>query len=447
MISITGPAGSGVCQAGAVTTASGPRADLGHLAFWARPDEERAAAFAALRRLDAPRWVPFRNRMPFTPTDDGFLAVVRHAHVIEASRAPDLFGNAPTAASLYDMPPWLSRYLGSMINMDGPAHLRIRKVVSRRFSPRLLSQLGDGIRARAARIVDDVVAHGPGDFVAQVAHRLPVEVICDLLGIPERHHALVARHGDTLVGFTDPEFTGIRREYLMRHGAPGPRHLVPLSLRTIRAGHALVALVDRIGRERLREPRDDLVSTLVHADVDGEKLTPREVGTLFVLLVLAGSETTRATIAHALRLLTAHPDQRELLLQDLDGRIGGAVEEVVRHASPVIQFRRTATRDGELAGHPVRAGQKVLLFYCSANRDEDVFADPDRFDITRSPNPHLGFGGPGPHYCLGAHLARLEATTMLRELLTRLPGIRAVGEPQTLLSNFTHGVKRMRFAI
>lgn len=429
-----------------MTTTSPPEVGPGHLAFWARPEPERAAAFAALRRLDAPQWLPFRNRMPFTRTDDGFLAVVRHAHVVAASREPELFGNAPTAASLYDMPPWLARYLGSMINMDGPEHARVRKVVARTFSPRLLARLTDGIRARAARIVDDVVTQGPDDFVAQVALRLPVEVICDLLGIPERHHAVVARHGNALVGFADPEYTGVRREYLLRHGGPGPQHIAPVSLRMARAGHALVTLVDRIGRERLRDPRDDLISTLVHANPDGEKLTPREVGTLFVLLVLAGSETTRSTIAHAVRLLTAHPDQRELLLRDLDGRIGGAVEEVVRHASPVVQFRRTATRDGELAGHPVHAGQKVLLFYCSANRDEAVFTDPDRFDITRSPNPHLGFGGPGPHYCLGANLARLEATTMLRELLTRLPQVRSVGEPEPLLSNFTHGVKRMPFA-
>src|SRR5687768_17264154 len=183
--------------------------------------------------------------MPFTPTEDGFLAVVRHAHVVEASRDPELFGNAPTAASLYDVPPWLARYLGSMINMDGPAHARLRRVVARAFSPRLLTRLTDGIRARAVRIVDDVIARGPGDFVAQVAQRLPVEVICDLLGIPEDHHAAVARHGNTLVGFTDPEFTGIPREYLLRHGAPGPRHVVPGSLRIAAAGHALVTLVDR----------------------------------------------------------------------------------------------------------------------------------------------------------------------------------------------------------
>lgn len=420
---------------------------LGHLGFWARPEDERAAAFAALRRLDRPQWLPFRNRMPFTPTEDRFLAVVRHADVVAATRDAALLGNEPTAASLYDMPPYLARYLGSMINMDGPRHARLRRVVARAFAPRAIARLEDGIRARAARIVDDVVAQGPRDFVAQVAGRLPVQVVCDLLGIPERHHAMVTRHGEALVGFADPEFTGVPREYLLRHGVPGPQHLLPMSARTVRSGHALVTLVRRLGRARLRDPQDDLVTRLVHADVEGEKLTPREVGTLFVLLVLAGSETTRSTVAHALRLLTAHPEQRALLLEDLDGRLPGAVEEVVRHASPVVQFRRTATRDGEVGGTPVAAGDKVLLFYTSANRDEDVFAEPDRFDVTRSPNPHLGFGGPGPHYCLGAHLARLEARVVLHELLGRLPQVRAVGEPEPLLSSFTNGVKRMPFAL
>jgi methyl-branched lipid omega-hydroxylase len=424
-----------------------PTADPGHLAFWARTDAERAATFAALRRRDRPQWIPFRNRMPFVPTDDRFLAVVRHADVVAASRDPGLFGNEPTAASLYDLPPYLARYLGSMINMDGPRHARMRKVVARAFSPRLIARLEDGVRARAQRIVDDVAARGPGDFVAQVAGRLPVQVVCDVLGIPEDQHPLVTRHGETLVGFSDPEHTGIPREYLLRHGSPGPQTTCTGSLRIVRAGHDLTTLVRRIGRDRLREPRDDLVSTLVHADVDGERLTPREVGTLFILLVLAGSETTRATLAHALRLLTDHPEQRALLLDDLEGRLPGAVEEVVRHASPVIQFRRTATGDGEIGGTPVRKGDKVLLFYTSANRDEDVFAEPDRFDLTRSPNPHLGFGGPGPHFCLGANLARLEVRVMLGALLARFPQVRAVGEPEMLLSSFTHGVKRMRFAV
>lgn len=247
------------------------------------------------------------------------------------------------------------------------------------------------------------------------------------------------------MGYQDPEYTGISRDHLLRHGSPGLRHVLPLSSRLMTAGRALTGLVRDLGRQRIRDPRDDLVSTLVHGDVDGDRLTPREVGTLFVLLVLAGNDTTRSTIAHALKLFTENPQQRELLLADIDGRIDGAVEEVVRHASPVIQFRRTVTRDCELGGQPFRAGDKLLLFYNSANRDETVFPDPDRFDITRSPRPHVGFGGPGPPFCLGAHLARLEVGVMLRELFTRLPTIRTVGAPDMLLSSFTHWVKRMPF--
>lgn len=421
--------------------------DPGHLAFWARPEAERAAVFAALRRRDGLPWVPFTNRAPFTPSRDGFHAVVRHADVVAASRDSRLFGSAPNAASLYDIPPWLLRYLDSMISKDGPEHARLRKVVARAFSPRMLARLESDIRTRSTRIVDDVLAERSGEFVSRVAQRLPVAVICALLGLDDSHHDLVARHGNTLVGSNDPEHNGVSRAYLLHHGAPGVRHLFPLSARLAFAGEQLHRLVRRIGRERLREPRDDLVSTLVHADVDGERLTPREVGTLFILLVLAGSETTRATICHALRLLTDHPEQREHLLADVPGRIGGAVEEVVRHASPVLQFRRTATADGELAGTPVRAGDKLLLFYTSANRDEAVFADPDRFDIARSPNPHLGFGGPGPHYCLGAALARTESTILLTELLTRAPTIRAVGPPDRLLSDFLNGVKRQAYAL
>ncbi|QJY48659.1 cytochrome P450 [Pseudonocardia broussonetiae] len=419
----------------------------GHLAFWARPDDERAAVFAALRRHDGLPWIPFRDPTPFSGGVDGFHAVVRHADVVTASRNAGLFANAPNAASLFDIPPWLTRYLDSMIQKDGPEHARLRKVVVRAFSPRMLARLEDDIRARASRIVDDVLAQRSGEFVSGVAQRLPVAVICAMLGLDDSHHDLVARHGNTLVGSADPEYTGVRRSYLMHHGAPGVRHVVSVSARLAFAGEALHRLVRRTGRDRLREPRDDLVSTLVHADVDGERLTPREVATLFILLVLAGSETTRATITHALRLLTAHPEQREHLLADVEGRIGATVEEVVRHASPVLQFRRTATADGELGGTEVRAGDKLLLFYTSANRDEAVFDDPDRFDISRSPGPHLGFGAPGPHYCLGANLARTESTILLTELLTRAPTIRAVGEPDRLLSNFVNGIKRQNYTL
>src|SRR5581483_7577320 len=213
----------------------------------------------------------------------------------------------------------------------------------------------------------------------------------------------------------------------------------------VKAGWDLIRMVRRLGEDREREPRDDLISALVSPNADGERLSPRDVGTFFILLVIAGNETTRNVIAHAVRLFTEHPDQRELLMADFDGRIGPAIEEIVRYVSPVIQFRRTVTRDCELAGKEFTRGDKVMLYYNSANRDESVFTDPDRFDITRSPNPHVGFGGPGPHFCLGANLARREITVMLRELYTRLPDLRTVGEPEPLLSFLINGIKRMPF--
>jgi methyl-branched lipid omega-hydroxylase len=421
------------------------QARMGHLAFWARPQRERVAAFAELRQLEHPRFEPFINNLPFAKTNDGIYALVRHADVIEASRNPGLFSSEPTANAIFDMPPWLAPFFDSMINMNGPRHSKIRKVVARAFTPRLLAKLETDLRARAGRIVDDVGTRDGGDFVTLVAQRLPTQVICDMMGVPEHQHDYVLARTNTIIGFTDPEYIGISRDYLIRHGAPGTRHIIPLSARLLKAGLDLIRLVRRLGEERAENPRDDLISALVSTNVDGERLTPREVGTFFILLLVAGSETTRNVIAHAVTLFTDHPDQRELLLADFDGRIAGAIEEIVRYVSPVIQFRRTVTEDCELNGHPFRAGDKLLLFYNSANRDEAVFPDPDRFDITRSPNPHLGFGGPGPHFCLGANLARREITVMLRELYTRLPDIRAVGEPEPLLSYFVNGIKRMPF--
>jgi cytochrome P450 len=204
-------------------------------------------------------------------------------------------------------------------------------------------------------------------------------------------------------------------------------------------------LVDGVARERRRHPADDLISALVTADVDGRRLTARELGSFFSLLLVAGVETTRNAIAHGLRLLTEYPEQRELLRSDFDRYGDGFADEVVRYAAPIIQFRRTLSRDHELNNHPLRAGDDVVLFYTSANRDETVFADPDRFDITRAPNPHVGFGGGGPHFCLGASLARQEMTVLFRELYARLPAIRAVGVAEFVPSNFDHRVRRLPF--
>ena len=419
--------------------------DLGHLAFWARPEAARLAAFAELRRMDRPRFMPFINNLPFAPKNDGCYALVRHADVVAASRNSALFSSEPSANSIADMPPWLAPFFDSMINMDDPRHSRIRKVVARAFSPRLLTKLEADLARRAERIVDDVVTSSGGDFVTQVAQKLPIQVICDMMGIPQHQYDYVLARTNTIIGYSDPEYTGISRDYLITRGGPGRRHIIPVSARLLKAGLDLIRMVRKLGEERTREPQDDLISALVTPNADGDRLAPREIGTFFILLLVAGNETTRNVIAHAVRLFTEHPEQRELLLADFDGRIGPAIEEVVRYVSPVIQFRRTVTGDCELGGQEFHRGDKVLLFYSSANRDEAVFADPDRFDITRSPNPHVGFGGPGPHYCLGANLARREITVMLRELYTRLPEIHTVGEPERLLSFFVNGIKRLPF--
>ncbi len=406
--------------------------DLAALEFWARPPAERLAAFARLRALDRPVFFP-QQRIPLVRSGGGFHALVRHADVVHASRNAKVFSSEPAATSP-EPPPWIVMLLGRpMVNMDDPRHARLRRIVSRAFTPRRLAQIEEHIAKTAASIVDDVLDAGSGDFVADVAARLPIKVICAMMGIPEHHHAKIAACVDAMT-----EYSGVRGDVARLRTL----RLLGGNLRAIVELHRLVA---RLGRVRRAHPGDDLISALVTADVDGERLSVRELGAFFDLLLVAGNETTRNTLAHGLKLFTDHPDQRELLLADFDGRIGGAIEEIVRHASPIIQFQRTLTCDYEMNGTTYRRGDKVVLFYLSANRDAEVFADPDRFDITRKPNPHVGFGGPGPHLCLGAHLARRELTAMFRELFTRVPGIRASGEPELLLSNFDNGVKRLPY--
>lgn len=415
--------------------ARGGDADLTSLEFWGRPPEERLAAFARLRVRARPVFFAER-RVPFARAGRGFHALVRYADVLSASRDAKVFSSEPAATSP-EPPPWIVLLFGrSMVNMDDPRHARLRRVVSRAFTPRTLDRIDGYIARSAAAIVDDlVVTGGTGDFVADVAARLPIKVICAMMGVPERDHAAVAACVDAMTAYS-----GVRGDLLRPHTL----RLLAANVRAIVTLHRLVA---RLGRERRRAPGDDLVSALVNADVDGERLSTRELGAFFDLLLVAGNETTRNTIAHGLKLFTDHPDQRALLMADFDGRIAGAVEEVVRYASPIIQFRRTLTRDHEMNGHVYRRGDKVVLFYLSANRDEEVFAEPDAFDITRDPNPHVGFGAPGPHRCLGANLARRELTAIFRELFTRLPGIHAAGEPEWLLSSFDNGIRRLPYAI
>jgi cytochrome P450 len=408
--------------------------DLSQIPFWALPQAERMDTFRRLRGLDRPVFVP-EQVVPFIRAGAGYHALVRHADVTEASRNAAVFSSEPCSNSIPDMPRWLSVYFGSMINMDDPRHARLRRIVSRAFTPKILAKMEEDLAAAAAEIVGQAAAEGPGDFVAQIAARLPVRVICDMMGIPPSLHGTVLRRTNVILGNADPEYTGIDPGFSRLKVAQGLARL-------LHAGFSLNRLAARLGDERRRRPTGDLVSLLVNG---AERLTSQELGSFFILLVVAGSETTRNAIAHGLKLFTDHPEQRELLLADFEGRVAGACDEIVRYATPVIQFRRTLTRDHEMNGNRYHRGDKVLLFYNSANRDETVFDRPDDFDITRDPNPHVGFGGPGPHYCLGAHLARREMTVMFRELFTRLPGIRATGEPSFLLSNFINGIKHLPY--
>jgi methyl-branched lipid omega-hydroxylase len=402
--------------------------DLSDTAFWGRPLAERDAAFGELRRLPQP---PFfaEPETPFPNPGPGYYALVKHADVAEASRNPAVFCSGQGATSLVDLPAEFNEFFGSMINMDDPRHARLRRIVSRAFTPRMIKKFEDDVQNVAARIVDDLLKTGPCDFVANVASRLPLTIICQMMGIPDSSYDMVLRDTNIILSGQDPDFLSEDADEAV--------------LQLLTAGQELADLVTDLRTARLASPADDLITALVTANIDGEQLTGAELASFFILLVVAGNETTRTAISHALVLLTDNPAQRALLLDDFDARIAGAVEEIVRIASPVMYMRRTLTQDYTMNGQDYRAGDKAGLFYWSANRDEAVFADPARFDITRSPNPHVGFGAAGPHFCLGAHLARREITVALRELLGRIPDIHAAGPPDRLLSNFINGIKHL----
>src|SRR5690606_12464260 len=367
------------------------------------------------------------------PKGPGYYALTRHADIVEASRRPQDFCSGKGAISIPDMPGDMHEFFGSMISMDDPRHAKIRRIVSRAFSPRMIQRFEDKVEAVAAEIVENVAAgRGSGDFVSDVAARLPLKIICDMMGIDERHYQTVLDATNVILAGNDAEFIPTQD--------PEQTAMALLS-----AGETLKGLVEELGRQRRTDPTDDLTSALVNANIDGESLTDQELGSFFILLVVAGNETTRNAIAHGLDLFTRHPDQRALLTEDFEARMPGAVEEIVRYVSPVIWMRRTATRDTTLNEHQIKEGDKLVLYYWSANRDESVFTEPEKFDILRDPNPHVGFGGPGPHSCLGAHLARREITVMFRQLLRRMPEIRASGEPARLESNFIKGIKHLPF--
>ncbi len=408
--------------------------DLSDLEWWTGPLDRRAAAFAALRaeRPVARMILPGMPEMGFPETT--YYSLTRHADAIEVSRHADLFCSGQ-GTNIADLPPDFVEFFGSMINMDDPRHARMRRIVSRGFTPRQLGLMKTDVEGVAAEIVDEMSERGEADFVTEVAARLPLRIILDMMGIPRSQEQFVFDRTNVILGFTDPEYVTDVDDPAAVTGA------------ILQAGIELAQLVSELGEARIKDPRNDLVSALVTSEVDGEKLSPHELASFFILLVAAGNETTRNAISHGMWALTEHPEQKQRWLDDIDGMAPTAVEEIVRWASPVIHFRRTVTRDGVRIGdhdHVFSEGDKVVIWYWSANRDEAVFTDPEVFDIGRTPNDHVGFGGPGPHFCLGAHLARREVTVMFSELLRRLPDIRAVGEPDRLRSGFINGIKHMR---
>jgi len=399
--------------------------------FWTAPIAERAAGFAALRAAGG---VPWFEQPPsaFLDPGAGFYALTRLDDIATASRTPGVFRSGPGATSVADIPPEFNEFFGSMINMDNPRHARLRRIVSRGFTPRRLADLAWVVDRTAAAIVDDLVAAGECDAVETISARLPLTVICEMMGVPESQYRFVYDRTNVILGAADPEYV------------PDGGNIVEALLG---AGADLAELMREMGRARAAEPTDDVTSALVNAEIDGEHLTPDELASFFILLVVAGNETTRNAISWGLQLLTENPDQRAAWLADPDGVTHGAVEEIVRWASPVIYMRRTLSEPAVLGGTELPANAKVALFYWAANRDPEYFTDPDRFDVHRSPNPHVGFGGPGPHFCLGAHLARREISAVFTELLRRTPEVAVTGEPRRLRSMFINGIKHLPVAV
>jgi len=403
--------------------------DISDIEFWVRPPAEREAAFAMLRAERPLAWFEDPEiPNPIIPRGPGYWAVTRYADVLEASRNPEVFCSGKGAVSIADFPPEMNEFYGSMISLDDPRHARLRRIVSAGFTPKMLKRLEDSVQRVASEIVDGVRDRGECDFVTDVAAALPLRIICDMMGVPAAHYDRLFQLSNIVLSMGDPEYVPEGEDVVVAF---------------LNAGAELAAMVQDLGAYRREHPTDDLTSALVHASVDGETLDQAELGSFFILLVVAGNETTRTAISHTLHLLTEHPDQRAIWMADVERVTPTAVEEVVRCATPVIWMRRTATRDTTLGGRPVGEGDKLLLFYNSANRDEAVFADPYAFDVLRSPNDHVGFGGPGPHHCLGAHLARREITVMWRELFRRLPDIAATAEPDRLRSSFVNGIKHL----
>lgn len=360
----------------------------------------------------------------------GFWVVTRYQDVVHVSRRPELFSSYRSGAILreFDYPSEQARAEALeqqrllLINMDPPEHTKLRAIVQRAFTPRTISRLEPRLRQLTEGILERALAKAEGDFVTDVAAELPLEAIAELMGIPRQDRGRIFDWSNRLIGFDDPEF----------QTSPDDGRI---------AATEMYAYANELGERKRQCPADDIVSTLVGGEVDGQRLSEFEFDMFFLLLAVAGNETTRNAISHGLLAFLDHPDQWELFKRQRP--LETMAEEVIRWATPVIQFQRTATADTEIAGQRVAAGERLAIYYSAANRDPAVFEDPYRFDVLRDPNPQIAFGGGGPHFCLGANLARLEIRVMFDLLAEHVPDIELAGRPRRLRSMFINGIKEL----
>ncbi|HSQ01442.1 MAG TPA: cytochrome P450 [Candidatus Dormibacteraeota bacterium] len=387
----------------------------------ANPDNYQHAGppyemFALLRREAPVFWHPDKE----TP---GFWALTRHADVANVSKNSQLFSAARRGVFLFESNEEdLSNLQMMLVNRDPPQHTQLRRMVSPGFTPRRIAMLEETVRLRAGEIIDRVAARGECDFVTDLAADLPLQVIAELVGVPMEDRGKVFEWSNQLIGFDDPEYSGDREEQK-------------------RCAMEVYLYANQLAEKRREQPTDDLTSILINGEVDGERLTEMEFDLFFLLLLVAGNETTRNAISGGMLALINNPGQRARLIAN-PALTNIAAEEIVRWVTPVNCFRRTAMQDTTIGGQRVREGDKVVMFYPSANRDERVFPNPDSFDVGRTPNEHLAFGV-GTHFCLGNALARLEIKVMFEELLRRLPDIELAGPVECLRSSFINGIKRM----
>ena len=395
--------------------------------FWKGSRQHRESVFATLRR-EAP--VKFFPEIPLAnfPVGPGYWALTKHDDIWHVSRNPELFCSGK-GSNIADLTVELNEFFGSMISMDDPKHVRLRTIVSKGFTPKEITRIEEYVKNKAKSIVDKVLAkYEPNeefDFVDNIAAPFPLQIICEMMGIPESDERQILDWTNVILGAGDPDFGGTIE------------NLINVALE-------MFAYAQALGEARLANPTDDLTSVMMHSIVDGDRMSSQEFGSFFILLVVAGNETTRNAISHGMLQLTEHPDQKAAWYGDFESKTKGAVEEIVRWASPVIHFRRTATRDTEIRGVKIKEGEKVVMWYNSGNRDEEIYENPHQFNIARTLAPaQVGFGAGGPHFCLGANLARREIAVMFDEIRRRLPNLAITGEPAYLQSNFINGIKRM----